>query len=408
MIRRDLLAIYVKAVAAVEGRAAVARRLRAVPASGPLQLVAVGKAAQSMALGALEALDGQVSGGLVISKPGHLDVAQLAAAGLEGLIGGHPLPTAGSLTAGQRLARWLEEDREGSLLFLISGGASSLLELPASGLGLADLERAGQWLLGSGLDIGDINLVRKSLSLVKGGGLLQRLGGRPVRVLAVSDVPGDEPGVIGSGLLVPEPGLEERVRRLALPGWLSAWVEQGLEERGGMPESGPPVEIVANLDMARLAAADAARERGFEVFLHPQFIDGDAARRGGELARILKAGPAGLHVWGGETTVVLPPEPGRGGRNQHLALAAAVELAGHEGLYFLSAGTDGTDGPTDDAGALVDGGTLERAALEGFDAAASLVAANGGSLLEASGDLLQTGPTGTNVMDLMMGLKIDA
>ncbi len=116
-------------------------------------------------------------------------------------------------------------------------------------------------------------------------------------------------------------------------------------------------------------------------------------------------GPPGLHIWGGETTVMLPPEPGRGGRNQHLALAAAAELAGTPGVYFLSAGTDGTDGPTDDAGALVDGGTLERAALDGFEARSCLAAANAGSLLESSGDLVQTGPTGTNVMDLMIGLK---
>jgi hydroxypyruvate reductase len=112
-------------------------------------------------------------------------------------------------------------------------------------------------------------------------------------------------------------------------------------------------------------------------------------------------------IWGGETTVQLPPAPGVGGRNQHLALAAACVLAGSDSCYLLAAGTDGSDGPTEDAGALVDGCTLQRAALEGFDAESSLAAANAGPLLEASGDLIATGPTGTNVMDLVIGLKSD-
>jgi glycerate 2-kinase len=403
--RKALLAIFSQALTAVDGHTAVRNHLQKQAPDGPLQLVAVGKAAQSMALGAAEVLGDAVSGGLVVSKPGHLEPQRLADLGLDCVVGGHPLPTAGSLEAGRRLLELLQSGSQQPLLFLFSGGASSLLELPVAGLALADLERAGQWLLGSGLDIGAMNRVRKSLSRIKGGGLLRWLQGRRVTALAISDVPGDDPGVIGSGPLVPEVDLAAQVRKLALPDWLGAWVEQGLAERGEISAAGPRIQIVANLDRARRTAAEAAREQGYQVRLHGEFIDGDAAQRGAELAGYLMQGPPGLHIWGGETTVMLPPEPGRGGRNQHLALAAAAELAGTPGVYFLSAGTDGTDGPTDDAGALVDGGTLERAALDGFEARSCLAAANAGSLLESSGDLVQTGPTGTNVMDLMIGLK---
>ena len=141
------------------------------------------------------------------------------------------------------------------------------------------------------------------------------------------------------------------------------------------------------------------------VRCHDAFVAGDAAERGRDLARLLLEGPAALHVWGGETTVRLPEHPGRGGRNTHLALAVAQELAGREDCFLLSAGTDGTDGPTEDAGALVDGGTVQRAALDGFNPEEALRLADSGALLEASGDLIQTGPTGTNVMDLILGLK---
>lgn len=403
--RKDLLDIYAVGLDAVRGNSAVVHQLHGRPLQGPVKLVAVGKAAQAMAEGACHSLQGQVKGGLVISKPGHLDLERLQALGLEGIEGGHPLPTSGSLEAGRRLVQWLEPGGDETLLFLISGGASSLLELPVAGLTLDDLERAGEWLLGSGLDIGAMNRVRKSLSRIKGGGLLQWLQGRELRALAVSDVPGDDPAVIGSGLLVPEPDLTTQVHRLQLPDWLRGWVEQGLAQRGAMAAEGPEVEIVASLDQAKAAAAQRARDLGYQVHVHSRFVDGDAERRGRSLARTLADSDPGVHVWGGETTVVLPPQPGRGGRNQHLALAAAMELAGRGDCLFLGAGTDGTDGPTEDAGALVDGASLERVAPKGLDAADYLARADAGSLLEASGDLLRTGPTGTNVMDLMLGMK---
>ncbi|MCG6859832.1 MAG: DUF4147 domain-containing protein [Chromatiaceae bacterium] len=401
-----LTGLFDRALAAVQGEPVVRRTLEARTMEELVTLIAVGKAAQSMTEGAVEALGKRIRGGLVISKSGHLIAESLARFGLEGVVGGHPVPTEGSLEAGRRLQRLLEEEGDELLLFLISGGASSLVEVPASGLGLADLARLNKWLLGSGLPIDAMNLIRKSVSRIKGGGLLTWLGGRRLRALAISDVPGDDPRIIGSGLLVPEPDLASQLAALDLPDWLREWTERGLAERAGWPRIGPEVELVATLDIAKDAAAAAAADKGLVVHRHGQFLEGDAAVRGRELARNLIDGPAGLHIWGGETTVRLPENPGRGGRNQHLALAAATELAGRDDCFLLCCGTDGTDGPTEDAGGLVDGGTLRRAELEGVDADSALAAADAGSLLAASGDLIHTGPTGTNVMDLVLGLRL--
>jgi len=139
--------------------------------------------------------------------------------------------------------------------------------------------------------------------------------------------------------------------------------------------------------------------------LHSEFIHGDAFTSGQSLAKVLCDSEPAFHIWGGETTVCLPDKPGRGGRNQHLALAAAQLLDGREDCYLLSAGTDGSDGPTEDAGALVDGGTLARGRSMGYEVEKALSGADSGSFLMASNDLIRTGPTGTNVMDLVLGLK---
>jgi glycerate 2-kinase len=166
------------------------------------------------------------------------------------------------------------------------------------------------------------------------------------------------------------------------------------------------VNVIANLRMAREAAAREAEALGYEARVSHAFLSGDAENVGRRLALELQDAWPGVYVWGGEPSVCLPPQPGRGGRNQHLALAAANVIAGRDDIIFLSAGTDGTDGPGEDAGALVDGGTLGRGERDGFKAEACLRSADSGSLLEASGDLINTGPTGTNVMDLIIGLKL--
>ncbi len=406
--QQDLLDIFQAALDRVGGAPAVSAALHDERRTGPQYLVAIGKAAQAMAEGAAAVLGRDLAGGLVISKPGHLDLPRLQRLGLRGREGAHPLPDETSLAAGAELAALLDAlGPRQPLLFLISGGASSLVELPVPGVGLEQLQRVNRWLLGSGLAIGEINLVRKSISAIKAGGLIARLGGRPAWGLLISDVPGDDPAAIGSGLLVPDPDLDARVRALELPEWLLELVETGLAERARLPEpSTPELRIVACLDDARRAAAARARELGYAVQEHAGFRGGEAEREGVQMARQLLSGPAGVQIWGGEPVVRLPPEPGRGGRNQQLALAAAQEIAGRTGVYYLSAGTDGSDGPTDDAGALVDGDSIRRGSEQGLDAGDCLALADAGSFLAASGDLVNTGPTGTNVMDLMLGLKL--
>jgi hydroxypyruvate reductase len=400
--RRLLLEIYAAALARVEGGAAVRRALETRPLAGPVWIIAIGKAAAAMSEGALSALGKGVRGGLVVTKQGHLTPRVQRDTRLECLEAEHPVPGPGSLTAGRRLLEViaaLPDDAEP--LFLISGGASSLVEVLPQGMDLEDLAALNRRLLGAGADIATMNGVRRAVSLIKGGRLLGYLGARRVRALLISDVPGDDPAVIGSGLLVPSPPAP----LAELPEAVRPWAERVPPPAASSATA--ELEIVACLRDALDAAAEAGRAHGLAVHVEEAPLAGDAEAAGRRLARALLEGPPGLGVWGGETAVTLPARPGRGGRNQHLALAAATVLAGHAGSCLLAAGTDGTDGPTEEAGALVDGGTLRRGAVEGLDAEASLRAADSGRFLEASGDLLRTGPTGTNVMDLALGLRLE-
>ena len=395
--------IFSEALLAVNGRRRVAAWLETRPLDGPVHLIALGKAAASMSRGALDALGDAIRGGLVITKYGHGQASGGTALPWPVREAGHPVPDAASLEAGEALWAFAGElPSRARVLLLLSGGASALAECLPPGLDRETLVRFNRWALGSGLDIRAVNGLRQRLSLIKGGRLAARLAPRPVCCLALSDVPGDDPALIGSGPVSPASG---------------APVPEGVPEflRGPLAAAPPPPDpacfrqveyhIVGRLRDAMEAAAGAARERGYTPVVHERMITGEAAVQGRALARALVEGAPGLHVWGGETTVALPPQPGRGGRNQHLALAAAGVLAGEPGCYLLSAGTDGSDGPGGDAGALVDGGTLARGREAGLDPDRALDRADAGPFLEAAGDLLRTGPTGTNVMDLLLGLK---
>ncbi|MET0066348.1 MAG: DUF4147 domain-containing protein [Candidatus Thiodiazotropha sp.] len=407
--RQDLLGIFQAALRRVEGSAAVSQWLTSHPPPGEVEMVAIGKAAQSMAEGAWERMGEQIRRALLISKTDHLDPRFCQERGWTGIEAAHPVPDATSLQAGEQLLEFLHHGDSGlPLLVLISGGASSLVEVPVEGVDLEFVARTNSWLLGSGMDIVAMNRIRKALSRIKGGGLLSWMGDRDVVLLAISDVPGDLPGAIGSGLLVPEPDLAHRLEHLQLPQWLSERLSAGLVQRRvqGIREHGPELHIVANLEAAKQAAVNHASSLGYEARVEPGLLEGDAAEVGQQLARQLIGGPPGVIVWGGETTVNLPQQPGRGGRNQHLALAAAMVLEGQPGCLMLCAGSDGSDGPTGDAGALVDAQTLTRARQEGVEPEGCLARADSGTLLEIAGDLITTGPTGTNVMDLVIGMKL--
>ena len=398
--RHAVLAIAQAALAAVHGRTVVADDLRAHPLSGVVHVVAIGKAAAAMTMGALNVLGERVMRGFVVTKTGHGDVALTLRSNLVCREAGHPLPDVHSLEAGAALLDFIASTpRDASLLFLISGGASSLVEVPSDSVTLDDLRRANAWLLGSGLDITAMNAVRKALSAIKGGKLAARLQGRRAVALLISDVRGDDPAVIGSGLLVADPAAP---RLEVLPDWLTALCRHSpVVDCSACVD----VRIVARLADAQRAALRQAQALGYDCCLHEVFLAGDARAAGQRVARALMESAPGVQIWGGETTVVLPAQPGRGGRNQTLALAAALELNGRDDCVLLALGSDGTDGPTEDAGALVDGGTIARGELGGVDAECCLAGADSGKFLEASGDLVDTGPTGTNVMDLVIGIK---
>lgn len=402
--RRQLLDIYAAALQAVDGLRLVGDYLGQHVLPAPLYLLAIGKAAPAMAQGAQEALGPALQQGLVITKHGYGEPAGLDK-GLRLLEAGHPLPDASSLAAGAALLDFLQQaPADANLLFLISGGASALVEVLPEGMGLAQWQAVNDWLLASGWDIGRINRVRRALSRIKGGRLAAHLQGRRTWNLLLSDVPGDDPATIGSGLLV-APVTADATPYAGLPAPLLNTLPEPPASVAVESFTTITTEILGSNRDARIAAVAAAHALGLEVHAAPGLLQGDAAECGRTLASMLCDGPPGLYVWGGETTVQLPAEPGRGGRCQQLALAAAEVLAGRSDVFLLAAGTDGSDGPTEDAGALVDGGTLERAALDGFYAADCLRCADAGSLLEASGDLIQTGPTGSNVMDLVLALK---
>jgi hydroxypyruvate reductase len=403
-VREAMLAAHRAAIDAVGGRAAVARHLERLPAGEwPTHAAAVGKAAADMMAGALDTVGGSLREALVITKHGHADGLAEHAARARVHECSHPVPDASCLRAGAALWDFVADaPRDARFLVMVSGGASALMEHLADGLDAGFLARVNDWLLASGLAIGPMNRVRKRLSRIKGGRLALALDGRAALCLMISDVPGDDPKVIGSGPLVEHAASDIDVSDLTLPDWLA-------EACAHPPPLAPAgafervrAEVVAHPALAREAATAALRGQGLVVRAHDALLEGGAAETGAHVVHVAAAAPGAVHVWSSETTVQLPPAPGRGGRCQSLALAAALAMEPHAAGVVLAAGTDGTDGPGKDAGAVVDAGTTARGRAAGRDALGDLEAADAGGFLAASGDLLRTGPTGTNVMDLLM------
>lgn len=366
MTARDTaLALWQAGVNAVDGYTATETALEDIAA--PDRILAVGKAAGAMARAALARFPGVPT--LVVTKDGHGDGLPER---VELIEAAHPVPDARSLRGGRALREAVEAMAPGSdLLLLVSGGASALAEDPVEGKTLEDLAALNRQLLAQGLDIAAMNAERRKLSRIKGGGLLSHFRGAKVRVLAISDVPGDDLAVIGSGIGAAPPA----------------------------PAFDYSAEIVASNAIARAAAAAEARARGIDVLAEEEALHDDLEVLAARIGARIRAMGAGAMILGGEPTVVLPDNPGRGGRNQALALALAREIAGTEGITLVVGGTDGTDGPTEAAGGIVDGTTW------GPGAEAALTAADSGSYLEAHEALLTTGPTGTNVMDLLIALR---
>jgi len=431
-LRRDALSIFragLKAadpvqavrrhVSLEDGALKVARRRYRLENYDRILVLGAGKASAAMAKALERVLGRRISGGLVNVKYGH--TAPLRRIELNEC--GHPVPDAAGVEGARRIASIAAEAGERDLILCpISGGGSALMPLPAEPVTLDEKQETTRLLLACGATIHEINAVRKHISAIKGGQLSRLAWPATVVALLLSDVIGDDLDVIASGPTAPDPStFAGALRILERYGTLSrvpAAVRERLERgaRGEIPETPKPGApelrrtqnvIVGSNRLAAEAALARARELGYRTLLLSTFIDGETreiARMHAAIAREIHASgrpvrPPACLISGGETTVTLKGR-GLGGRNQEFVLAAALAIAGLPRMVVLSAGTDGTDGPTDAAGALADGRTLERARKLGLDAQARLDENDSYRFFEPLGDLVKTGPTNTNVMDL--------
>jgi glycerate-2-kinase len=421
-LRRDALGIFQAALEAVDPERLVADALRREPPrpSGRLLVLAVGKAALGMAKGAARVLGPDLQEGLLITPSGADGVAP---PGFHVYRGGHPLPDAQSLAGAEHVRRAVESaGADHHVLLLLSGGGSAMLTLPHPAVSLDAVRTVADRLMRAGAGIRELNTVRKHLETLKGGRLARLAYPARVTALILSDVVGDPPDVIASGPVSPDPTTYQDALRVLETRGILADVPESVREhlargaRGDVEETPKPgdpalarvrVQIVGSAALAARRAMEEAVRRGYDAHVESAEVTGEAREVGESIAERALEMRSGARpscsISAGETTVTVRGS-GRGGRNQELALAAALRLHGHSGALVFSAGTDGLDGPTDAAGALATGSTVNRARQEGLDATAHLERNDSYAFFDALGDLVRTGPTGTNVMDLMLAL----
>ena len=413
--RAALHAIFQAAIASADPRVVLARHLPQPPAKGRVVVIGAGKSAAVMAAAVEAAWAAVALSGVVVTRYAHgYPTARIAV-----LEASHPVPDRAGVLAAQRILDAVAGlTAEDLVLFLVSGGGSALTTLPAPGLTLEDLMAVNRALLASGATIHAMNCIRRHLSAFSGGRLA--LAAHPARVvtLAISDVPGDDPAAIASGPTVPDPTSFAEARalvahhRMALPPAVIAHLERAEEETskpGDRRLGTPDYRFIATPMMALEAAAEAARRAGLTPLILGDALEGEARGLGQALAGIALSvrnhghplpAPCVL-LSGGETTVTIGPEGhGRGGRNSESLLGCAVALAGASGIWALMGDTDGIDGSETNAGALATPDTLARARTAGMNPRAVLARHDSFSLFAALGDLVETGPTLTNVNDL--------
>lgn len=431
-LRRHAIQIFREALRAADPVEAVLRHVRLekgtliagrrryrLDAYRRVLVIGAGKASAAMAQ-ALEGLLGRrITGGLVNVKYGH--VARLRRIELNEC--GHPVPDAAGVEGARRIAEIAAGAAEQDLIFcVISGGASALMPLPAEPITLEEKQETTKLLLACGASIHEINAVRKHLSRIKGGQLARLAQPATVISLLLSDVIGDDLDVIGSGPTAPDSSTFAEAKALLerygiydrVPAAVRERIEQGVagnvEEtpKPGAPEFSRTQNLVVGSNLLAVnAAAAKARELGYRTMVLSTFVEGETREVARVHAAILKEiratgrplRPPACVISGGETTVTLRGD-GLGGRNQEFVLAAAIDLDGYAGVVVFSGGTDGTDGPTDAAGAIADGKTLARAREKGLEARRYLARNDSYHFFEAIGDLIKTGPTNTNVMDV--------
>jgi len=395
--------------------------------TGRVYVVGAGKATGRMAEAIEDLLGGRITRGAVNVLRGTEEIFNTTRIAIHPA--GHPIPDEGTIEGTRRILELAERAGEGDTVFaLISGGGSALMELPQPGISLEDLKKANDVLIKSGASIQEINAVRKHISRVKGGQLAR--AARPAEVvgLIVSDIVGDPVDSIASGPTSPDPTtfqdawevLEKYDIVSKMPASVVEVLRRGL--RGEIPETPKPGDpvfdgvhnvLVASNSLAVSEAERVLRESGLNVVNLGSYIEGEARHVGKAIAGVIQAieiqgvptsTPAAL-VGGGETTVRVVGS-GRGGRNQELVLGAVEKLAGLQGVALLSIGTDGIDGVTDAAGAVVDGRSLERAISLGLKPSDYLKQNNSYEFFRRLGDLIFTGPTYTNVMDLFIAVAL--
>jgi len=396
-LRDTLLQLYPAALDAVRGEIVVKKALINIKYHTKCHLIAIGKAAEAMSLGAVEQLGCLIETGLIISKHGHFESSLRSDPRFHCIEADHPIPAKNSLAAGKQLIHYLQQLADDThCLVLLSGGTSSLVEVLQDGWSLDELQEINQYLLDNAYTIEQINAVRCQLSKIKAGGLWHFLGNQHITCLMISDVEGDHPAVIGSGLLFPS--------RATIPSTLpSKWLKR-FYSSSAIHSPSFYWKIIATLDHAKQAVATTALKMGYRVKVDTTFLRGNAAEVAIECAKQLKQTDRDIIIWGGETTVSLPSKAPKGGRNQHFALAAAIELAGSP-CALISLGTDGSDGTTEAAGGVVDGLTLAHGIQQGLSAQQCLREATAYRFLKAVDGLVITGATGTNVMDIVIGIK---
>ena len=437
-MKKDARNIFWAGVQEVEAEAAVRRhckvqgnrltvdkRVYDLRAFQNTYVIGAGKAGASMAKALEDMIGEKITAGLINVKYGHL--ADLRRVKL--IEAGHPVPD----EPGEAGARAIFDmasraQRQDLIICLISGGGSALLPLPVEGVSLGDKQDTTKILLACGATIHEINAIRKHISMVKGGGLAR--AGHPATLisLVLSDVIGDDLDVIASGPTEPDPsGFEDCIKILEkygirdkVPERVLGHIQKGLAGKvAENPKPGDPVfataqsAIVGSNIECILAAQKKARDLGYRTLVLSTMVEGETrevAQVHASIAKeILKSGhpvsPPACVLSGGETTVTIQGR-GLGGRNQEFVLAAAISLSGWKQVVVLSGGTDGTDGPTDAAGAVADGMTAQRAQTLGLDPAAFLSNNDSYHFFEKLGDLVKTGPTNTNVMDLRIMLVV--
>jgi hydroxypyruvate reductase len=435
-LRKAALGIFNAAVRAVDPGEAIRRhvirdgnRLRlgreTIELGGKRGVVVVGlgKAGASMAGAVEEILGDRIARGVVVTKYGHVQPTRR----IRIHEAGHPVPDDAGITGARAILDQVKGlGPEDLVLVLISGGGSALTPAPVEGITLAEKQALTKALLACGADIREMNTLRKHVSRIKGGQLARAAAPARVFTLILSDIVGDPLDAIASGPTVPDPtsyadalGILDKYRiRGQIPASIRGHLEAGA--RGEIPETPKPTDplfqrvkslMVASNIHALEAARSQARAVGITPMILSSFIEGetrDVARMHAALAREVRASgnpvdPPVCFITGGETTVTLRGK-GKGGRNQEFVLAAALDIAGLPDVVILSAGTDGTDGPTDAAGAIADGETCARALAAGLDPRRALDDNDAYPFFQRLGDLILTGPTKTNVMDVRLVL----